>query len=71
VGKVLAKYKMGKFIRWSIDADKEKPTSRKHRLIWSIDADKVAQEKRFDGCYIVRSDVDKDQMNTVEVVERL
>jgi hypothetical protein len=68
VGKALAKYKMGKFIRWSIDADKEKATSRKHRLEWSIDADKVAQEKRFDGCYIVTSDVDKEQMNTVEVV---
>jgi len=68
VGKVLAKYKMGKFIRWSIDAEQEKPTSRHHRLIWSIDAEKVAQEKRFDGCYIVSSDVDKDQMNTLEVV---
>lgn len=68
VGKVLAQYKMGKFIQWSIDADREKATSRKHRLVWSIDADKVAQEKRFDGCYIVSSDVDKDQMNTMEVV---
>ena len=68
VGKALAKYKMRKFIQWSIDADKEKATSREHRLIWSIDANKVAQEKRFDGCYIVTSDVDKDQMNTMEVV---
>ena len=68
VGKALAKYKMGKFIQWNIDADKEKATSREHRLIWSIDANKVAQEKRFDGCYIVTSDVDKDQMNTMEVV---
>jgi transposase len=68
VGKALAKYKMGKFIRWSIDADEEKATSRNHRLEWSIDAEKVAQEKRFDGCYIVTSDVDKEQMNTVEVV---
>ena len=68
VGKVLAKYKMGKFIQWSIDADKANPTSQKHRLIWSIDTDKVAQEKRFDGCYIISTDVDKAQMNTVEVV---
>jgi len=68
VGKVLAKYKMGKFIQWSIDADHEKATSRQHRLVWSIDADKVAQEKRFDGCYVISSDVDKDQMNTMEVV---
>jgi len=68
VGKVLVKYKMGKFIRWSIAADPTKPTSRQHRLIWSINADKVAQEKRFDGCYIITSDVDKGQMNPVEVV---
>lgn len=68
VGKVLAKYKMGKFIQWSIEADQTKPTSRTHRLAWSINADKVAQEKRFDGCYIITSDVDKDRMNTVEVV---
>jgi hypothetical protein len=68
VGKVLAKYKMGKFIQWSIAADKEKATSAKHRLDWSIDVDKVAQEKRFDGCYIISSDVDKDLMNTMEVV---
>jgi len=68
VGKVLAKYKMGKFIQWSIDADHELATSRKHRLIWSIDTDKVAQEHRFDGCYIITSDVDQASMSTTEVV---
>jgi len=68
VGKVLAQYKMGKFIRWSIEADPANPTSRKHRLIWSIDTAKVAQEKSFDGCYIISTDVDQEQMNTVEVV---
>ncbi len=68
VGKVMAKYKMGKFIQWSIDADQANPISRKHRLVWSIDTDKVASEKRFDGCYIISTDVDKDQMNAVEVV---
>ncbi len=68
VGKVLANYKMGKFIQWSIEADKANRTSQKHRLLWSIDTDKVAQEKSFDGCYIISTDVDKNQMNTVEVV---
>ncbi len=68
VGKVLAKYKMGKFIQWSIDADQENPASQKHRLLWSVDTAKVAHEKSFDGCYIISTDVDKDQMNTVEVV---
>ena len=68
VGKILAKYKVGKFIQWSIEPDKEKAKSRQHRLVWSIDTAKVAQEKRFDGCYVITSDVDKDQMNTLEVV---
>ena len=68
VGKVLAKYKMGKFIQWSIEPDPANPTSREHRLVWSIDTDKVAQEKSLDGCYIISTDVDKAQMNTVEVV---
>ena len=68
VGKVLAKYKMGKFIQWSIEADQENLLSKKHRLLWSVDTDKVANEKRFDGCYIISTDVEKEQMNTVEVV---
>ncbi len=68
VGKVLAKYKMGKFIHWSIEPDPANPTSRAHRLVWSIDTDKVAQEKSLDGCYIISTDVDKAQMTTVDVV---
>jgi len=68
VGKVLAKYKMGKFIHWSIDADEEQTTSRKHRLNWSIDISKVAHEQRFDGGYIISTDVEKKRMNTLEVV---
>jgi transposase len=68
VGKVLAKYKMGKFIQWSIDADADNTTSRQHRLNWSIDTDKVAYERRFDGCYIISTDVEKARMNTLEVV---
>ena len=59
---------MGKFIQWSIDADHELAKSRKHRLIWSIDTHKVAKEQRFDGCYIITSDVDQAGMSTTEVV---
>ena len=68
VGKVLAKYKMGKFIDWSIDADESNPVSRQHCLIWSVNTDKVAHEKRFDGCYIIRTDVNEKQMNAEQVV---
>ncbi len=68
VGKMLAKYKMGKFIDWSIEADECNITSQQHRLIWSVKTEKVAHEKRFDGCYIIRTDVNKTQMNATEVV---
>ena len=68
VGKVLAKYKVGKFIQWSIEPDPADPSSREHRLRWSIDTAKVAQEKSLDGCYIISTDVDQAQMNTLDVV---
>jgi transposase len=68
VGKVLAKYKMGKFIQWAIEADPQQEKSCRHRLTWSINAEKVEQEKRFDGCYVITSDVDQEQMKTLDVV---
>lgn len=68
VGKVLAKYKMGKFIQWSIAADEEDRLSRLHDLTWSIKEYDVAYEQRFDGCYIISTDVEKERMNTEEVV---
>lgn len=69
VGKVLAKYKMGKFIHWSIEAGGDNARSRQHRLNWSIDTEKVADERRFDGCYIISTDVEKAHMSTLEVVK--
>jgi transposase len=68
VGKVLANYKMGKFIQWAIAADPQQETSRAHRLTWSVNAEKVEQEQRFDGCYVITSDVDQEQMKTLDVV---
>jgi transposase len=68
VGKILAKYKMGKFIQWSIDAADE-DLSNQHRLVWDIDNEKIAQEKRLDGCYIISTDVDIKTMDTQQVVK--
>ena len=68
VGKVLAKYKMGKFIQWTIDADENASISQRHHLEWSIDTSKVAHEQCFDGCYVISTDVDKERLNTKEVV---
>jgi len=53
VGKVVAKYKMGKFIQWSVEADEVNTLSQQHRLMGSINTEKVAHEPRFDGGYLI------------------
>jgi hypothetical protein len=53
VGRVLARSKMGKFVRWDvIDGG----------LSWSFDQDKIAAEKLFDGCYIVSAELPKEKI---------
>ena len=59
VGKILARYKMGKFVEWEIV---------KGRLTWHLLEARIAQEKLFDGCYIITSDVSKSHMTHEEVV---
>jgi len=59
VGKILARYKMGKFVEWQIVTG---------RLQWHFKEAHIAQEKLFDGCYIVSATVPKEQMNQNEVV---
>jgi transposase len=60
VGKVLVQYKMGKFVEWA---------AKDGRLEWSFKEDMIAQEKLFDGCYIVSANVPVKQFKTNEVVE--
>ena len=69
VGRSLEKYKMGKFIVWSIEGDPEKPLSRNHKLIWSLDQEKINREKVLDGCYVIRTDIKESRMNTAAVVD--
>jgi len=59
VGKVLQKYKMGKFIDWYIENE---------QLIWTINTDKAAEEQLLDGCYIIWTDVEKELLNKEKVV---
>jgi len=59
VGRILARYKMGKFVEWQIDAG---------RLKWEFKETHIEQEKLFDGCYIVSATVPKEQLNQDEVV---
>ncbi len=68
VGKVLAKYKMGKFVSWSIDADENDLKSKSHKLKWTFDQEKIAKEERLDGCYIIRTDTPQGRLDSKSVV---
>jgi transposase len=68
VGKLLAKYKMGKFIIWEVIQDQGNKKSKTHVLKWSIDEEKVKREQALDGCYIVRTDVPEEALATNDVV---
>jgi transposase len=59
VGRVLQRYKMGKFVHWSVEAGK---------LEWRFDQEKIQAEQRFDGCYVVVADVPPEKMAKAEVV---
>jgi len=67
-GKLLARYKMGKFIEWSVEPDPGAKSSQKHRLEWSTKKDKIAAEELLDGCYIVNTDAPAERFATDEVV---
>jgi len=68
IGKLLAKYKMGKFIIWEVVQDGNKKKSKEHTVKWKINEEKVSREQVLDGCYIVRTDVPRESMDTEEVV---
>jgi len=59
VGRVLQRFKMGKFVDWSVQEGK---------LRWSFKEEAIAAEERFDGCYVIVSDVPAEQMAKTEVV---
>jgi transposase len=69
VGRVLQKYKMGKFIIWHVEASEDgESKSTGHKLIWTLDTKKISSEQKLDGCYIIRTDLPPETMDTQEVV---
>ena len=62
VGKILARYKMGKFVTWQIEAG---------RLKWHFEEARIEQEKLFDGCYVVSATVPKEQLESERGGENL
>jgi transposase len=59
VGRLLEKYKMGKFIQWEVKAG---------RLEYHLKEAAIAQEQLCDGCYIITTTVAPSQLKTAEVV---
>ena len=59
---------MGKYINWRIEADKENPNSLNHKVIWELKEDKIEEAQSLYGCYIISTDVKKEELSTNEVV---
>ena len=59
VGRVLQRYKMGKFVQWSV---------REGQLEWQFDQEKIEAEKRFDGCYVIVATVPPEKMAKAQLV---
>jgi len=65
VGRILQRYKMGKFVHWEIQDGK---------LNWHFDEEKIAAELLLDGCYVITTDAKPERMDgekTVESYKRL
>ena len=60
MGRVIGKYKMGKFI--IIEGSEDSVTYR-------LDEDRIDKESALDGCYIVFSDVASDDMSAQDTVK--
>ena len=61
VGKLLAKTKMGKHLRWRVVEG---------RLEWSIDEESVAAAQALDGCYVIKTTVSAEAMDKDQIVSR-
>jgi transposase len=61
INKVLAKTKMGKYVEWSVSAPGV--------LNWQIDQAKVTADQALDGCYVIKSDVSREEMPKEKVVK--
>jgi transposase len=59
VGKILDRYKMGKFVQWKVRAG---------RLQYEWKEAAITQEQLFDGCYIIHTRVSAQKLTTAEVV---
>lgn len=69
IGKVLNKYKMGKYVAWKIEVDRTLEVSRNHKVVWDFDQNAINKAQQLDGCYIIRSNVDSKEMLAIDIVK--
>ena len=60
VGRILQRYKMGKFVHWEI---------RDGKLNWHFDEEKIAAELLLDGCYVITTDAKPERADSAKTVE--
>ena len=60
VGKIFAQYKIEKYFNWDV--------GEKGELSWSLKYDIIERDKELDGCYVIKTDVDKKQLDKHETV---
>ena len=59
-GKMINKYKVGKFVKTQIING---------TFSWAYDYDKIKEEEQFDGCYVIFTNMKKEDMEIKEVVK--
>ncbi|MBU4352995.1 MAG: IS1634 family transposase [Nanoarchaeota archaeon] len=59
-GAILDKYRVGKYFCWDV---------KDGRFSFSIDQEKIEAAESLDGCYVIRTDVDKKRLSKEEVVK--
>lgn len=69
IGKVLTQYHTGKYINWSIEADKAAEKSCDHKVIWALNNEAIEKDRKLEGCYIITTNVKPEDMTIAQVVE--
>jgi transposase len=52
VGRIFEKYRIEKFFTWKVE--------EKGRLTWELKQEVIDREKELDGCYVIKTDAEKD-----------
>ena len=60
IGKIFEQYRIEKFFNWSVD--------KEGHVEWSVKQDVIGKEKALDGCYVIRTDVPQERINTDQVL---